>query len=104
VDPRRRAGALDADAWSRVAREVPAVLEESIARMGTTFSTYRTLWNEPGQYGTELFVYDRAGAPCRRCGTHVRRIVQGGRATFYCPSCQRVGGRLHPGRPRLSNR
>lgn len=104
VDPRRRAGALDAGAWSRVAREVPAVLEESIARMGTTFSTYRTLWNEPGTYGEELFVYDRAGEPCRRCGTHVRRIVQGGRATFFCPTCQGVRGRQDPGRQRLSIR
>ncbi len=104
VDPRRRAGALDPAAWDRVAREVPAVLEESIARMGTTFSTYRTLWNEPGQYGDQLFVYDRAGEPCRRCGTTVRRIVQGGRATFFCTTCQRAGGAKRHARSRLSNR
>ena len=69
------------------------MLEESIARMGTTFSTYRTIWNEPGEYGEQLLVYDRAGEPCRRCGAAVRRIVQGGRATFFCPGCQR--GRAH---------
>lgn len=89
LDPRRRAGALSAGEWARVAREVPLVLEESIARMGTTFSTYRTIWNEPGRYGDQLLVYDRAGLPCRRCGAPVRRIVQGGRATFFCPGCQR---------------
>src|SRR5262245_17388419 len=89
VDPRRRTGALDAEEWTRVAAEIPAVLEESIARMGTTFSSYRTIWNEPGQYGEELFVYDRAGEPCRNCGTALRRIVQNGRSTFFCPSCQR---------------
>jgi len=88
VDPRRRAGALTSAEWDRVASEIPAVLEESIARMGTTFSTYRTLWNEPGQYGEDLLVYDRAGEPCRVCGNEVRRIVQGGRSTFFCPSCQ----------------
>jgi formamidopyrimidine-DNA glycosylase len=104
VDPRRRAGALDARAWHRVAREVPAVLEESIARMGTTFSTYRTLWNEPGQYGNQLFVYDRAGEPCRRCGTPVRRILQAGRATYFCTTCQRARGRKTPARRRLSKR
>ncbi len=102
VDPRRRAGSLAAAEWRRVAREVPAVLEESIARMGTTFSTFRTIWNEPGQYGDELLVYDRAGKPCRRCATPVRRIVQGGRSTFYCPGCQ--GGRRRPSGRRLSNR
>jgi len=89
VSPRRRAGALRADEWTRIAREIPAVLEESIARMGTTFSTYRTLWNEPGQYGERLLVYDRAGEPCRNCGTAIRRMVQGGRATYFCPECQR---------------
>ncbi len=89
LDPRRRAGSLALPEWERVAREIPRVLEESIARMGTTFSTYRTIWNEPGEYGEQLLVYDRAGQPCRRCGTPVRRIVQGGRATFFCPGCQR---------------
>jgi len=101
IDPRRRAGALDAAEWARVASEIPAVLEESIARMGTTFSTYRTIWNEPGQYGEELLVYDRAGEPCRNCGNPLRRIVQNGRSTFFCPNCQR---RETSRRGRLSNR
>ncbi len=88
IHPQRRAGRLTAAEWDRLAVEVPRVLEESIARMGTTFSTYRTIWNEPGQYGDELLVYDRAGEPCRRCGTPVRRIVQAARATFLCDRCQ----------------
>ena len=114
VDPRRRAGSLDHSEWARVAVEVPAVLEESIARMGTTFSTYRTLWNEPGQYGEELLVYDREAEPCRTCGTPIRRIVQGGRSTFYCRECQRrepgaararvIRARAPAARRRLSNR
>lgn len=100
VDPRRRAGALARPDWERIAREIPPVLEESIARMGTTFSTYRTVWNEPGEYGEQLLVYDRAGEPCRSCGAAVRRIVQGGRATFFCPACQRgVAARRRARRP-----
>jgi formamidopyrimidine-DNA glycosylase len=89
VDPRRRSGALGREEWSAIAAEIPAVLREAIAGMGTTFSAYRTLWNEPGTYGERLFVYDRADEPCRRCGTPIRRIVQGQRSTFYCPVCQR---------------
>ncbi len=88
LDPRRNAGKLALAEWSRIAGEIVPVLEASIARMGTTFSTYRTIWNEPGQYGDQLLVYDRAGEPCRRCGTEVRRIVQVGRSTFFCPGCQ----------------
>jgi formamidopyrimidine-DNA glycosylase len=93
VDPRRRASSLARAEWDRVAPEIGQVLGEAIARMGTTFSMYRTLWNEPGTYGDQLMVYDRAGEPCRRCGTAIRRIVQGQRSTFYCPSCQ---GRKRP--------
>ena len=56
--------------------------------MGTTLSSYRTIWNEPGGYGELLRVYDRAGEPCRRCGGPIRRLVQGGRSTYFCPACQ----------------
>jgi formamidopyrimidine-DNA glycosylase len=89
VDPRTAAGRIQPERWDSIARETTAVLGEAIERFGTTFSMYRTLWNEPGTYGERLLVYDRAGEPCRRCGTPIRRIVQGARATFFCPDCQR---------------
>jgi len=98
VSPRRPAGALTAREWDAVADEIARVLGEAIDRMGTTFSMYRTLWNEPGTYGDQLLVYDRAGEPCRRCGGTIRRIVQGQRSTFYCPRCQSLRRR----RPALS--
>ncbi len=40
-------------------------------------------------YEERLCVYDRAGQPCRRCGTAIKRIVQALRSTYYCPNCQR---------------
>ncbi len=88
VDPRTRAGRLPADRWQAIAREIPAVLGEAIEQCGTTFSMYRTLWNEPGGYGDRLRVYDRSGEPCRGCGGPIRRIVQGARSTYFCPRCQ----------------
>ena len=42
-----------------------------------------------GYFQHRFDVYDREGEPCKRCGAPVRRIVQSGRSTFYCPSCQR---------------
>jgi formamidopyrimidine-DNA glycosylase len=89
VDPRRRAGALAPAEWDAIAAETARVLDAAIARMGTTFSTYRTLWNEPGGFAEKLAVYDRAGEPCRRCGTPIRRLVQLQRSTYFCPGCQR---------------
>jgi formamidopyrimidine-DNA glycosylase len=43
----------------------------------------------PDFYTEQLRVYDRAGEPCRRCKTPIKRIVQGARSTFYCPYCQK---------------
>jgi formamidopyrimidine-DNA glycosylase len=107
VDPRRRAGRLKAPEWGAVAAETTKVLHEAIERMGTTFSMYRTLWNEPGTYGEKLLVYDRADEPCRRCRTPIRRVVQGQRSTFFCPSCQPArpqgtGGRRGAARSRAN--
>jgi formamidopyrimidine-DNA glycosylase len=39
-------------------------------------------------YGERFLVYDREGQPCAKCGSRIRRLVQGARSTFYCPSCQ----------------
>lgn len=106
VDPRRAAGGIRPAEWDAIAREIVAVLGEAVERMGTTFSTYRTLWNQPGAYGDQLRVYDRAGEPCRRCRSPIRRIVQGQRSTFYCAVCQPANPRrakpIEPGRPRAS--
>jgi formamidopyrimidine-DNA glycosylase len=88
IDPRRPAGSLDEREWVRVAAATRKVLDQAVSRMGTTFSAYRTIWGEPGEYGSLLRVYDRAGLRCRRCGTVIRRIVQGQRSTYYCPVCQ----------------
>lgn len=96
LDPRRRAGALTLDEWQLVAAELLRVLEAAIARMGTTFSTYRTIWNEPGEYGDQLLVYNREDQPCSNCEAPVRRFVQGGRATFWCAACQRRSPRARP--------
>ena len=42
----------------------------------------------PGYFRQRLYVYERAGRPCRVCATVVRRIRQGQRSSYYCPSCQ----------------
>jgi formamidopyrimidine-DNA glycosylase len=88
IHPARSSSSLSRTEWDAVAREILTVLIEAIDRMGTTFSSYRTLWNEPGSFGDQLRVYERVGEPCRKCGATVRRIVQSNRSTFYCPRCQ----------------
>lgn len=89
VDPRRPANSLEADELGRVREGVRAVLREAIDHRGTTFLDYRDARGEEGAFASRLKVYDREGQPCPGCGGTIERIVQGGRSTFYCPSCQR---------------
>jgi formamidopyrimidine-DNA glycosylase len=88
VHPERPAGRLTAAEWQAIRDEMKDVLAEAVKNFGTTFSLYRTMWNEPGSYAERLFVYDRAGEPCRRCGREIHHMVQGQRSTYWCPACQ----------------
>lgn len=89
VDPRRSANTLAADEPARVRNGVRQVLTEAIEHRGTTFLDYRDASGGEGAFAARLKVYDREGQPCTVCGTPIERIVQGGRSTFFCPSCQR---------------
>ena len=91
ISPRRRAGAISA---ARLAALVPVIrrtLDDAIAAGGSSLRDYRQADGELGYFQHSFRVYDREGAPCPRdgCGGTVRRIVQSGRSTFYCPACQR---------------
>ncbi|MEX2294628.1 MAG: bifunctional DNA-formamidopyrimidine glycosylase/DNA-(apurinic or apyrimidinic site) lyase [Acidimicrobiales bacterium] len=68
--------------------ELRAVLEQGIANGGTTLRDYRTPDGEPGRNQLELSCYGRAGEPCLRCGTELRRSLIDARGTTHCPGCQ----------------
>ena len=89
VRPRRRAGRLTRTDCARVVAATRAVLANAIARGGSSISDYRDGFERAGSYQLEHQVYDRAGAPCGRCGTAIRACVITGRSSFYCPRCQR---------------
>ncbi len=102
IAPTRRAHLLSADERERLAREIHAVLDHAVENRGTTISDFRDLDDRPGNYGASLLVYDREGEACPRCGTSIRRVVQTGRSTYYCPGCQKrgtVATALTPSRP-----
>ncbi|WP_138497776.1 DNA-formamidopyrimidine glycosylase [Nostoc sp. PA-18-2419] len=66
------------------------VLETSIEVGGTTFSNFLNVKGINGNYGGVAWVYNRAGEPCRVCGTSIMRFRLGGRSSHFCPQCQRV--------------
>ncbi|RSK40006.1 bifunctional DNA-formamidopyrimidine glycosylase/DNA-(apurinic or apyrimidinic site) lyase [Rhodovulum iodosum] len=91
ISPRRKAGRIAAP---RVAGLVPVirdVLTEAIAAGGSSLRDHRQASGELGYFQHDFRAYGREGAPCRSpgCGGAIRRIVQSGRSTFYCPRCQR---------------
>ena len=75
----------------RLLCEIRAVLADAIAAGGTSFdSLYVNVNGESGYFDRTLNVYGRAGQPCRRCGTAIRRVAFMNRSSYFCPRCQRV--------------
>lgn len=89
IRPGRRSGRVSRSEAARLALAVRAVLERAIASRGSSLLDYRDANGDAGEFQRSLFVYERAGEPCRSCGSAIRRQVIGGRGTFYCSRCQR---------------
>jgi formamidopyrimidine-DNA glycosylase len=88
IRPRRAARSLTAAECTRLAAAIRRVLAAAIRVGGTTLRDYVGADGEAGYFRQKLYVYERAGLPCRRCRTPVRQITQGQRSTYYCPQCQ----------------
>jgi formamidopyrimidine-DNA glycosylase len=90
ISPFKEAASLSRARALRLHQAIRDVLEEAIAAgstlridlsdgIGSYFGTTERFWR----------VYEREGEPCVNCGTRIRRAVQGGRSTYYCPRCQK---------------
>jgi len=89
IRPGRQARRLTRAELARLHEATRAVLAHAIELGGSSISDYRDGGGRPGYFQLRLAVYDRAGEPCRRCRTPIRRAVHAGRSSFYCPICQR---------------
>lgn len=88
IHPKRPGGSLSLERLRRLVPAIQDVLAEAIAAGGSTLRDFASPDGELGYFSKSFAVYDREGQPCA-CGGTVKRIVQGGRSTFYCPRCQR---------------
>ncbi|MHA3913905.1 bifunctional DNA-formamidopyrimidine glycosylase/DNA-(apurinic or apyrimidinic site) lyase [Halovulum sp. GXIMD14793] len=91
ISPKRLAGDISA---ARIAELVPHIREtllDAITAGGSSLRDYRQADGELGYFQHAFRAYGREGEPCLRegCGGTIKRIVQSGRSTFYCPKCQR---------------
>ena len=89
VRPRRQARNLSRAEVARLTRAIRAILTMAIRVGGTTLRDYVGADGTPGYFRQKLFVYERAGQPCRACRTPIRQLTQGQRSTYYCPTCQK---------------
>ena len=91
ISPRIAAGKVSRPRLERLAVVVREVLNDAIAAGGSTLRDFANADGGQGYFQHRFDVYGREGQPClgEDCSGVVRRIVQGGRSTFYCPTCQR---------------
>ncbi len=88
IDPTRAGLSLTTDEISLLVASIKETLHEAIAAGGSTLKDYVDSDGRSGYFMLNSYVYGRADQPCRLCGTIIKTIRQGQRATFYCPHCQ----------------
>ncbi|HEU4590464.1 MAG TPA: bifunctional DNA-formamidopyrimidine glycosylase/DNA-(apurinic or apyrimidinic site) lyase [Steroidobacteraceae bacterium] len=89
IRPRRRARTLTRQECTRLARAIKATLTMAVKVGGTTLRDYVGADGNPGYFRQRLYVYERAGKPCRVCGRPIRQFTQGQRSTYWCSYCQK---------------
>jgi formamidopyrimidine-DNA glycosylase len=89
IRPTTPANRVSKPRLARLVTEVRNTLSEAIAKGGSTLRDYVDSNGEPGDFQLQLFVYGREGEGCRVCATPIRGVRLGGRATAFCPRCQR---------------
>ena len=68
---------------------IKEVLAQAVTKGGSTLKDFSNAQGESGYFQLEAMVYDRAGLPCKVCGSPIRSLRQGQRSTFYCINCQK---------------
>jgi formamidopyrimidine-DNA glycosylase len=91
ISPKRSAGKVSRAQADALVDAIKAVLKDALKAGGSTLRDHRLPSGELGYFQHHFQVYDCEGKPCptRGCKGHIRRIVQGGRSTFFCATCQK---------------
>lgn len=97
LSPSRKAATLvlksgkPSERLDRLSEEIRATIQDAIKAGGSSLRDHRQADGSLGYFQHSFSVYGREGQPCRRpkCSSTIKRIVQSGRSTFYCPACQK---------------
>jgi formamidopyrimidine-DNA glycosylase len=88
IRPMRLAGSISLARYRRLADAIKTVLENAIRQGGTTLRNFVNESGNPGYFKQQLFVYGRAGLPCKHCEQLLQEIRINNRSTIFCPNCQ----------------
>jgi len=89
ISPRRKSSTVPGARAARLAPAINDVIRDAIEAGGSSISDFASASGELGYFQHRFDVYDREGAPCKTCHGPITRIVQSGRSSFYCGTCQR---------------
>jgi formamidopyrimidine-DNA glycosylase len=88
INPKTAASRIGRGRYDKLAAAIRHILAAAIVQGGSTLRDFIAVNGQSGYFQQTYFVYDRAGVPCRNCGSPIRQLTQGQRSTFYCGRCQ----------------
>lgn len=88
IMPNKKASLLNTKQIQSLHKEIMATIAEAIASGGSSVRSYVNGQGEMGMFQNQLYVYARRDEPCKNCGTPIEKMIEAGRGTHYCPSCQ----------------
>jgi len=89
IRPARKAQEISQKKWQRLVIEIRKVLVHAIECGGSSISDFLNASQEKGYFQINFKVYGREGMPCTRCSTKIEKQKLGGRASYFCPKCQK---------------
>ena len=89
IDPRRAANKIFLNEAKKLFNALEKVLKVGLKYRGASDQYYLDARGQKGSYQNHFLVYGKTGQKCLNCQDKIKRIVVGGRGTFYCPSCQK---------------
>ncbi len=89
VHPRTPVNRISPDAWRKIAAATGTILREAILSGGSTISDFLGTSGNPGYFQVNFKVYGRGGKECRLCSEPIHKTVINGRASYFCPRCQK---------------
>jgi len=89
IHPATRSSDLSLSQWRDLVHQTRIILERAISAGGSTISDFLNASGRPGYFQLQLAVYGKKGQPCPACSSEIEKIDLAGRATYFCPCCQR---------------